>query len=144
LFVRSIYYCTLFLSNCFDFAYGCICICKVSHTFYCCYKPLPPRWAFAVLWSFPLFFSLLSSFFHFFSSFLLFVILISNFFKPIIFFYIYPFVCLSTLLYPLHLIFKVYKSSLSTSITLHIYCFLRFILSFPLNIFVSFVFIDAI
>ena len=26
-----------------------------SHSFYCCYKPLPLLWAFAVLWSFPFF-----------------------------------------------------------------------------------------
>ena len=26
-------------------------MCIFSHTFYCCYKPLPLCWAFAVLWS---------------------------------------------------------------------------------------------
>ena len=34
-----------------------IYVCIFSHTFYCCYTPLPLRWAFAVLWSFPFFFS---------------------------------------------------------------------------------------
>jgi len=31
-------------------------MCIFSHTFYCCYKPLPVRGAFAVLWSFLFFF----------------------------------------------------------------------------------------
>ena len=97
LFAGSIYY-TLFLLDCFDFAYGCICIyaCIFSHSFCCCYKPLPLHWAFAVLWSFPFFsFSLSSSFFP---------LLFHNFnlkiFKPIMFFYIYCFVCLSYCSFP--------------------------------------------
>ena len=50
-------YCTLFSLDCFDFAYGCICmyVCIFSHNFYCCYKPRPLHWAFAVLWRFPFF-----------------------------------------------------------------------------------------
>ena len=31
----------------------------LSHIFYCCYKPLPLYWAFAILWSFPFYFSFL-------------------------------------------------------------------------------------
>ena len=59
-----------------------------SHTFYCCYKPLPLHWALTVLCSFPYFF--LFSF----------VILIFDIFKPI-FFNIYSFVCLSYCSFPL-------------------------------------------
>ena len=51
-FTGSIY-CTLLFLDCFDFAYGYICI--FSHNFYCCQKPLLLCWAFAVLWSFPFF-----------------------------------------------------------------------------------------
>ena len=42
-------------------------MCIFSHTFYCCYKPLPLCSAFAVLWSFPFFFflSIYSSLFFF-------------------------------------------------------------------------------
>ena len=55
-FTRWIY-CTLFLLDCFDFAYGYINICLYSITFfYCCYKPLHTHWAFAPLWSFPFLF----------------------------------------------------------------------------------------
>ena len=50
----------------------------IQHTFYCCYKPLPLGWAFAVLWSFPFFF-----FFIFLYSVLFFIFLI---FKHIILF----------------------------------------------------------
>ena len=32
-----------------------------NHTFYCCYKPLPLRWSFAVMWSFLFLFQLSSS-----------------------------------------------------------------------------------
>ena len=47
-------------------------MCIFSHTFHCCYKPLPLHWAFAVMWSFPFppFFFLLPLFFLF--SFLIF------------------------------------------------------------------------
>ena len=46
-------------------------MCIFGLTFYCCYKPLPLFWAFAVLWSFPFLFPffLSSSFFNFFSLF---------------------------------------------------------------------------
>ena len=51
----------------------CICLrvflymCIFSHTFYCCYKPLPLHWAFVVLWSFVFFclFVFFSLFFYF-------------------------------------------------------------------------------
>ena len=92
LFAGSIYcFLLLLLLDCFDFAYGCICMCVYSVTFYCYYKPLHLHWAFAVLWSFP-FFPFFSSF-RFFKSFLFFYNF--NFFKPIIFFLHYSFVCLS-------------------------------------------------
>ena len=75
---------------------------SLSHFFYCHYKPLPLHWAFAVLGSF-----------HFFLS-LLFLILI---FKPIIIFSTFiPLFAFATVLFPLQLIFNIYKSSLSTSI----------------------------
>ena len=48
-----------------------------------------------------------------------------------------PLFVFPTVLFPLQLIFNVYKSSSSTSLTLHIYSFFLF---FPLNIFASFVF----
>ena len=85
-FTGSIY-CTLFLFDCFDFTYGYICI--FSHTFYCCQKPLPLYWAFAVLWSFP-FFLLYSFFFSIF-----------NFLNLLYFFYLYIFVCLSYCSFPI-------------------------------------------
>ena len=56
------------------------------HVFYCCYKPLPLHWAFAVLWSFP----------HFFFFFFLF-----NFLSLSLFFCIYSFVCLPYYSFPL-------------------------------------------
>jgi len=83
-------------------------MCIFSHTFYCCYKPLPLHWAFAVLWSFPLptalpaptntdtFFLLLP-----FSLFSHFLILIFNFLNLLYFFYIYSFVCLSYCSFPI-------------------------------------------
>ena len=77
---------------------------RLSHIFYCCYKPLPLCWAFAALWNFPLFIYLL---------FFLFLYLI---FKPIINFLLFYSFALSTFIFPLQLIFNIYKSSLSTSI----------------------------
>ena len=50
--------------------------CIFSHTFYCCYKPLPICWAFTVLWSFPVFLFLFSFFFLLLFFFSLFKILI--------------------------------------------------------------------
>ena len=57
----------------------------VSHTFYCSYKPLPPDWAFVVIWSFPFLFPFFLS---------------SSFFplKPIIFF-LCVFLCFPFLLF---------------------------------------------
>ena len=34
----------------------CVHVCVFHHTFYCCHKSLPLNWAFAVFWSFPLFY----------------------------------------------------------------------------------------
>ena len=86
---------------------GCIYMYMsiLSHSFYCCYKPLLWFWAFAVLLSSP-FFSLSLSFF---------LNLIVNFFEPIIFLHLFLFT-FPTVLFPLQLIFNVYKSSLSTSV----------------------------
>ena len=75
----------------FHFHFLFMYICISSHIFYCCYKPLPLHWAFAVLWSFP-FSSLppppafcLSSWKK----------------KCIIFFYIIPLFTFPTVLFPL-------------------------------------------
>ena len=93
LFTRSIY-CTLFLLDCFDFDCGYICIHLYSVTFFivinlCLYVGLLQFCR--VFFFFPFF---LFSFI----SFLFFIILI---FKPVIFFYIYSFVCLSYCSFPL-------------------------------------------
>ena len=90
-------------------------MCIFSHTFYCCYKPLPLHWVFAVLWSFPFFvpFFLSVSVFFLFSLFL--IVSIFTFLKPIFFTFNSSFV-FPTLLFPLQLIFNVYKSSSSTSL----------------------------
>ena len=106
--------------------YKYMCIC--SHTFYCCHKPLPVCWAFAVLWTFP--------FFFFFCLLSIFFILI---FETYCFFL---FICLIFLLFFFHLqlIFNVYKSSLSTSIQLYIslssfFYFFPFLLTYALVLF---------
>ena len=86
LFAGSIY-CTLFLLECFDFAYGCICICIYSVTLsvvvinLCLYIGLLQFWG--VSFFFPL------SFFNF------------NFLNLLYFFYTYSFVCLSYCSFPL-------------------------------------------
>ena len=96
LFTRSIY-CTIFLLDCFDFAYGCICICVYSVTLFivvinlCLYVGLLQFcgvFLFSTLFSF-LFHFLFSLFYNF------------KFFKHIIFFYIYSFVFLSYCSFPL-------------------------------------------
>ena len=86
----------LIFDGLFSFWLQCIYMCIFSHTFYCCYRPLPLHWAFAILWSFP-FFPLFSFFFLFFSC-LFFIILIFKFFKHSIFF-LYLFLCLPFLLF---------------------------------------------
>jgi len=86
-------------------------MCIFSHTFYCCYKPLPLCWAFAVLPSFPLFpfFSFLFLFFSIFFNF--------NFLNTYYIFSTFiPSFAFPTTLFPLQLIVNVYKSSSSTSI----------------------------
>ena len=82
-----------------------------SHTSYCCKKPLPLYWAFAVLWSYPFFPFFLSSIFFLFPFFYNF-----NFLNLLLFFYIYSFVCFSYCFSPLQLIFNIYKSFSSTSV----------------------------
>ena len=62
-------------------------MCIFSHTFYCCYKPLPLRWGSAVLWSFPFF--------------LLSFLLKKFFLTYYYFFHIYFFVCFSYCSFPL-------------------------------------------
>ena len=74
----------------------------LSHIFYCCYKPLPLHWAL-----------------HCGILLYLFIISFLNLiFKPIIIFFYYfiPLFAFPTFIFPLQLIFNVYKYSLSTSI----------------------------
>ena len=78
----------------------------LSHVFYCCYRSLPLCWAFAFLESFPFFPSSI-----FFSS------LFYNF-NFLTYYIFYTFILLfafPTVLFPLWLIFNIYKSSSSTS-----------------------------
>ena len=136
-------YCTLFLLDCFDFAYGCICIRVYSlKTFIavinlCLYVGLLQFWS--VFLCFPFFFLLPFFFFY------LFIILIYNLYKSIMFF-LHLILCLPFLLF-----FSPCSSSLMYIDLLHLpllnwaclfflFFFLSF-LSFPFNIFVSFVFI---
>ena len=95
------------------------------------FKRLPPCWAFAVLWSFPYFFF---SFFCFFSSFL--------------FFYNFNFLNILYFSTCIPLCFLLFFSTCTKSLIyinlLHLAPFnfaYLFFLSFPLNIFVSFIFI---
>ena len=64
-----------------------------------------------------------------------------NFFNLPFFGTFIPLFAFPTVLFPLQLIFNICKSSLSTSLTLHIYSFFLYFLSFSLNIFVRFIFI---
>ena len=112
LFVGSIYG-TLFLLGCFHFAYGCICICVYSVTLVivvinlCLYTGLLQFCGAYFLFSFYLSPSFLFSF-HFF------IVLI---FLNLLFFSTFiPSLDFPTVLFPLQLIFNVYKFSLSTSI----------------------------
>ena len=78
-------------------------MCVFSHTFYCCYKPLPLRWAFTILWSFPFSFFFLLPFFSFlFYNF--------NFLNLLYFSTFIPLFAFPTVIFPLQLIFNVYKS----------------------------------
>ena len=88
LFSRSIY-CTLYLSNCFDFDYGWICTCVYSVTLsivinLCLYTGFLQFCG--VFLFFPLFFFFL---------FIPFLFYIFNFFNLLYFFYIYSSVCFS-------------------------------------------------
>ena len=136
MFAGSIY-CTLFLLDCFHFAHECICICVYSVTLsivvinLCLYIGL-------------LQFSGVFPFFSLFPFFCFFPFLFYNlhflvFFKPDIFSIFIPLFAFPTVLFPLQLIFNVYKSSSSNSIYFAYLFFLS--LFFPLNIFVSFGFI---
>ena len=87
-------YCSLFLLDCFDFAYGYICICVYSVTL------------FIVVINLCLYIGLLQFFGVFlfsssFFSFSLFYNINFNFLNLLQFFYIYPFVCLSYCSFPL-------------------------------------------
>ena len=99
-------------------------LCIFSHTFNCCYKPLPLCWAFAVLWSFPLVFFFFSSSSCFYFSFIFLLIFQTNY---ILSTYI-PLFAFPTVPFPLQLIFNVYKSSSSTSIFAYLF-FLSFLSS---------------
>ena len=97
-FARSIQ-CTLFLLDCFDFAYGCICVCVYSVTLFIvvinfCLYVGPLQFSVVFLFFFFPHFVYLLPFF----SFLFFLFLI---FKNYYFFYIYSFVCLSYCSFPL-------------------------------------------
>ena len=88
-------------------------MCIFSNTFYCCYQPLPLRWAFASLWSFPFFpLSLSSCLFFYFPLFYNF-----NFLNLLLFFSTFtPLFAFPTILFPLQLIFNIYKSSVFNSV----------------------------
>ena len=88
LFAGSIY-CTLFLLDCFDFAYGYICICVYSVTL------------FIVVINLCLFVGLLQFYGVFLFLFLLSFFIILIFFNLLHFFYIYSLVCFPTVLFPL-------------------------------------------
>ena len=111
LFTGSIQ-CTLFLLDCFDFAYGNICICIYSVTLcivvinLCFYVGLLQ---FCGVFLFSSFFFLLP--FFFFSLLYNFIFLNLLYFSTFIPLFAFP-----TVLFPLHLIFNVNKSSSSTSI----------------------------
>ena len=130
LFVRSIY-CTLFLLDCFDFAYGYICICVYSVTLsivvinLCLYIGLCSSVEFS-------FFSLLFPFL--FCFFLFFLFYIFNFFNLLYFSTFIPLFAFPIVLFPLKLIFNVSKSSLSTSIQhcLSIHSFFPFLSTYLL------------
>ena len=109
-------------------------MCIFSYTFYCCYRPLHLHWAFAVLWRFSFFSFFLSSSIIF--SFLFFIILTFKFLNLLYFFYIYSYICLS------YCSFALAVNLYINLHPLHLFNFAYlFFLSFPLNIFVSFVFI---
>ena len=111
-------------------------LCIFSHTFYCCYKPLPLRWAFTILWSFPFSFFFLLPFFSFlFYNFNFLNLLYFSIFIPLFFF--------PTVLFPLQLIL-MYINLLHPPLFNCAYLFFLFFLSFPLNIFVSFAFIALV
>ena len=128
LFTRSIY-CTLFLMGCFDFAYGCICIRVYSVTLFivainlCLYVELLQLCG--VFLFFFLFSSSILFFFSLFQNFYLY------FFKRA--YYIFstfiPLFGFPTVLFPLHLIFDVYKSSSSTLFNFACLFFLSFLSS---------------
>jgi len=71
-----------------------IAFSPLSHIVYGCYKPLPLHWAFAFLCSFPFFFFLIFNFLSYF-----------YFFSTLI-----PLFASLTIVFPLQLIFNLYKS----------------------------------
>ena len=120
LFTGSTYW-TLFLLDCFDFAYGCICVCVYSVILFiviklCFYMGFCSSLEF----SFFIFLFLFSSFFS------LFIILI---FKTCYSFSTFiPLFAFPTVLFPLQLIFNVYKS-FYLSLFNFVYLFFLFFLS---------------
>ena len=135
MFTRSIY-CTLFLLVCFDFDYECICISVYSVTLSIFVINL---WLYVGLLQFCGVFLYLSCFLAsslFFLSCLFFIILTFKFLNLLYFFYIYSFICLS------YCSFALAVNLYINLHPLHLFNFAYlFFLSFPLNIFVSFVFI---
>ena len=110
LFTGSIY-CALFLLDYFDFDDGYICICVYSVTLSLLSTSVSTL-GFAVLWTFP-FFPLFAFLFHFF----LFPLFPNfNFLNLLYVSTCIPSFAFPTVLFPLKLIFNVYKSSLSASI----------------------------
>ena len=110
-----------------------------SHSFYCCYKPLPLCWALQFCGVFLFSPFLLSS--SIFFSFLFFMILSFNFLKTVIFF-LPLFLCLPFLLcFPPCSYSLMYVNPLHLPLFNFAYLFFLVFLSFPLNIFVSFIFI---
>ena len=98
-------------------------MCLFSHTFYCCYKPLPLHWVFAVLWSFPFF---LCSFF-----------LIFNFLNLLLVFLHLFLYLLFLLFFSPCLIFNTYKSYsfTSTELCISILSFFPFLSTYLLVLF---------
>ena len=86
-------YCTLFLFDCFNYAYECVCICVYSVTFFIVVINFCINiWLFQFCGVFPVFF-FFSFFFHFFFFFK--IILTFHVLKLLYFFYMYSFVGLS-------------------------------------------------
>ena len=124
--------CTVFLLDCFNFAHGCICICVYSVTLFIVAKNLCLHIGLLQ------FCGVFHSFFPFSFFFLFFLFYTFNFLKPIIFF-LHLFLCLPFLLFISPCSYcLMYINLLHLPLFNFVY---SFFLSFPLNIFVMFIFI---